>query len=312
MSFTKAYSTSEDSFAKRLQDDWLRRKTLVEQLYGTGSKDMFQNPVTSSVGVKDASSLAGSGQLSPSQSAAASLGYGDAANIAASGSDAVKPAAASSTQTFGNGQISDDFEVKPGRYYSDVNALNINSLIQDPNQAMNYWANFQGYNDAYGQRVAGTFNIPGLLQAMGIGQGSAGQQLTGTNALDWYGRLADRLSGRLTDNGNNQYLNPQSIVQNIFATPKFEPGSQAGVSDISLKINNPGLQPEEQIGNVAQYVLGSLQGVLTNEQIDAYATILDQYATAFMRMYQTTPGGAGNMTFLEFIRSQTNQFGGMF
>ncbi len=64
--------------------------------------------------------------------------------------------------------------------------------------------------------------------------------------------------------------------------------------------------------NVAEYVIGALQGVLTNEQLEAYAQIVDQYATEFMRIAQTTPGGTGDLTFLEYLRQNTGQYGGLF
>lgn len=319
MSFSTAYTNKEASYAQQVQQEWLRRKRAIEEMQyvgGARSGDRPEgSPTTANLGIDGVGSLASGGGLSPSQAGLQSVNSPITSAALSAGQTAEqgsRPAITSTDTRQGLGQISDDLVVKPGQYYSDVNALNINALIQDPNQAMNYWSRHQGYNDAFGKRVAGTFNIPGLLQAMGVGQGANGSQLTGTNALDWYGRLADRMSGRLTDGGNNQYLNPQSIVSNIFNTPKFGTGTDAGVSDLSLRINNPGLQPEQQVSNVAEYVLGSLQGVLTNEQIEAYATILDQYATDYMRMYQTTPGGVGDLTFLDFIRQNTNQFGGMF
>jgi hypothetical protein len=210
----------------------------------------------------------------------------------------------------GNGQISDNYTPQPGKFYSDVTPDNILSLIQDPSQAMGYWAKFHGYNDAYANRLSSVYNINDLLRAMGIG----GTQMSGTNELDWQGRLADRLSGRLKDasGGGYDYLNPQSIVQSIFSTPRA--GLGTGANQLAISVNNPNLQPEEQITNVAQFVLGSLQGVLTNDQLNAYSQVLDQLATQFMRQYQTTPGGgsADRPTFLEFVRQNGGQYGGLF
>lgn len=210
----------------------------------------------------------------------------------------------------GAGQISDNYNPQPGKYYSDVTPDNILSLIQDPSQAMGYWAKFHGYNDAYANRISSVFNINDLLRAMGIG----GTQMSGTNELDWQGRLADRLSGRLKDSsgGGYDYLNPQSIVASIFNTPRA--GLGTGANSLAISVNNPNLQPEEQITNVAQFVLGSLQGVLTNDQLNAYSQVLDQLATQFMREYQTTPGGgsADRPTFLEYVRNNGGQYGGLF
>jgi hypothetical protein len=210
----------------------------------------------------------------------------------------------------GSGMISDNYNPQPGKYYSDVTPDNILSLIQDPSQAMGYWAQFHGYNDAYANRLSSVFNINDLLRAMGIG----GTQMSGTNELDWQGRLADRLSGRLKDasGGGYDYLNPQSIAASIFNTPRA--GLGTGANELATSINNPNLQPEQQITNVAQFVLGSLQGVLTNDQLNAYSQVLDQLATQFMRSYQTTPGGgaADRPTFLEFVRQNGGQYGGLF
>jgi hypothetical protein len=210
----------------------------------------------------------------------------------------------------GAGKISDNYTPKPGMYYSSVTPDNILSLIQDPSQAMGYWAKFHGYNDAYANRLSSVFNINDLLRAMGIG----GAQMAGTNELDWQGRLADRLSGRLKDasGGGYDYLNPQSIAASIFSTPRA--GLDSGANNLAISINNPNLQPEEQITNVAQFVLGSLQGVLTNDQLNAYSQVLDQLATQFMRQYQTTPGGgaADRPTFLEYVRQNGGQYGGLF
>jgi len=217
---------------------------------------------------------------------------------------------AASTEGPVHGKISDDMTPKPGMYYSDVTPDNILSLIQDPSQAMGYWAKFHGYNDAYASRLSSVYNINDLLRAMGIG----GTQMAGTNELDWQGRLADRLSGRLKDSsgGGYDYLNPQSIASSIFATPRADLAS--GANSLATSINNPNLQPEQQISNVAQFVLGSLQGVLTNDQLNAYSQVLDQLATQFMRSYQTTPGGgaANRPTFLEYVRQNGGQYGGLF
>ena len=111
--------------------------------------------------------------------------------------------------------------------------------------------------------------------------------------------------------GGYNYLDAPSIVKNIFNTPRAGLGTGAG--QLSTAINNPNLQPEDQIKNVAEFTLGSLQGVLTSDQLNAYSQVLDQLATAFMQQYDTSVGTTDQMpTFLEFVRQYGGQYGGMF
>lgn len=219
------------------------------------------------------------------------------------------PAAPSPRQQLsGAGQISDNLTPKPGHFYSDVTPDNIMSLINDPSQAALWWGKDRGFNNAYDKRISSIFNTPELLKAMGVGQGT---QLAGTNALDWYGRLWDRLSGRNAPDGNYTYLDPGSIMANVFNTPRAGNGSTPNGLEVS--INNPNLQPEQQISNLATYLMTAMKGVIPDDSLNAYAQILDQDATDYMMQVQSTPGGNSSMpTFLEFVRQRHGQYGGMF
>lgn len=147
-----------------------------------------------------------------------------------------------------------------------------------------------GQNHGYGQFTQGALSDYANPHTQALLQGITDPQKT----LDFYGQFNQQA---LTPGA--QTLDPRSIMQRVLsasATPNTAVGGTASTPD-PLGIALYGSQhPEDQVSAVIQFVKPALQGVMSQEGINAYLQYLTQQGQAFVdwkMRHPTLPGNFG-------------------
>lgn len=208
-------------------------------------------------------------------------------------------------------RISNDRETKPGQYYSGYPDLTIGKLRDDPATAAREWAKFYGWGgDAYSKYMSSVIQDPlSVLKSMGV---NAGSLVSSTDQLDWQRRLWDSLSGRAQPAGtdNNYYVDPRGMVSNILGATynKTDPSGSLG-----NMLNDSSLLPEQQVQNTVNLLLNSLQGFVSDDVLNAYASTLQKLGQDFLSIRNQKPESWDTSnTFNKYVASQLGSGGGLF
>jgi len=208
-----------------------------------------------------------------------------------------------------DGKISNDTVTRPGQYYSDYPFTSIKTLAESPGTAAQKWSKFYGRGgNAYANYMSEILKDPmAMLKTMGVNAGSLNDP---QDVLDWQRRLWDIASGRdRMAGGQFGYFSGRDIVQNVL-NAKYNVADPAG--SLGGMLNNPDLTPDQQVSNTIQLLLGSLQGVVNSDALQAYQATLGKIGQEFIDMKMKDPTKWASLPFNEYAKQRLGQGGGLY
>lgn len=217
------------------------------------------------------------------------------------------PAVASVPAASGDGAYSD---IPGGRYYSGYTGSTIGKLAGDPATAAREWAKYTGTGgSAYARYLSSVFSDPmAVLRAQGVDTGRLDE--AGVPRLNEFSHLWDRLSGRTQNNGLNQTVNVRGMLDNIYNAKMPTSGGKA--NDLGHLLDNPDLMPEEQVKNVIGLTLASLQGFVSDEALNAWSSMMNEFAQNWLSLRNQDPSKWDKSeTFLDAVKKQYGSHAGL-
>jgi hypothetical protein len=218
--------------------------------------------------------------------------------------------AAGVTSSPTDNKASNDMVSRTGRFYSDYPYTSLAALAAPgaEGQAASKWAKFYGMGgNAYANYMSSVLKDPmALLKGMGV---NAGSLVDAQDRMDWYNRLWNLASGRQKLDGGYGYLSGRGIVHNILNSRYGEKDAAGSLGQIT---QSPDLTPDQQVSNTIQLLLGSLQGVIGQDALQAYQSTLGRLGQEFMDQQMKDPARWGKVHFNDYLRQRLGPGGGIY
>lgn len=197
----------------------------------------------------------------------------------------------------------------PSKYYYGWDPGS--NIMNDPAQANRQYSKFYGYNEGINQ-ILDQFDPMAALQAMGNPLTDFASAQGKLNAI---GQFNDVLLGRGNPGGG--FFDPRAMIGNIanlrnsFSTGNKDTGRGASSISAGDYIDNPTLQPPDQVKNTVGFMLASLQGVIPTETYQAYANLLQREGLRYIDYRAKDPSSTKN-SFLDWLYGNYGEGLGLF
>lgn len=201
-------------------------------------------------------------------------------------------------------KISNDMDVRPGRFYSQYPGSSIGALAGDVGATSRAWAKAGGYTgDAYANYLSGLYQDPAtMMLAMGI---SPGKMTNPQDKLDWEKRFFDMTSGKDKIGGNYAYLSGRDVINNVL---NAKSSNQAG--SLGQILNNTSLTPDQQVQNTINLLKTSLGPIIGSDALNSYVSVLGQLGQQFIDRWMKNP--KQSQPFISFLRQNLGAGGGLY
>jgi hypothetical protein len=122
-------------------------------------------------------------------------------------------------------------------------------------------------------------------------------------------KLYNRLSGRVTDQGQMLAPNPKNMLENIFSAT-YDP--LGNTQSLAGTVANPNLEPAEQISNTLGLAMSALQGSISDQALQAWMATMSDFASKWQQKQSQTSTRDPNETFVSAVRKAFGRYGGLF